>query len=173
MKKDEESEEEGEYYEEDEDIEVLDTPGHTMSHISLLIKGDIEALFCGDTMFSAGVGNCHYGGDPETLYNTFYEQLINLNKKTKIYPGHDYLETNLKFTLSLEPSNNEAKLLLLETKKDNFSTNYVSTLETELKINTFFRLQEQTIIDSLEKRSLLKKRFSILYIYIYLYIFIC
>ena len=137
------------------DIEVLDTPGHTMSHICLLIRGDTDALFCGDTLFNAGVGNCHNGGDPESLYDTFYNQLINLNKKTNIYPGHDYLENNLKFTLSLEPENIAAKVLLSETKKDDFSIKYVSTLEKEFKINTFFRLKERSIIEYLESRNLL------------------
>ena len=142
------------------DIEVLDTPGHTMSHICLLIRGDTDALFCGDTLFNAGVGNCHNGGDPESLYDTFYNQLIKLNKKTNIYPGHDYLENNLKFTLSLEPENNAAKYLLSETKKDSFSIQYVSTLEKEFKINTFFRLKETNIIKNLKSKNLLSKNDS-------------
>ena len=139
------------------DIEILDTPGHTMSHISLLIKGDKDSLFCGDTLFSAGVGNCHNGGNPESLYDTFYNQLINLNKKTNIYPGHDYLKTNLEFTLSLEPNNKHAKVLLSEAKKENFSIKYISTLEQEFKVNTFFRLGEKAIIESLKKKNFLQK----------------
>ena len=137
------------------ELEVLDTPGHTMTHICLFSQTDKPVLFSGDTIFAAGVGNCHNGGDPESLYDTFYNQLINLNKKTNIYPGHDYLENNLKFTLSLEPENNDAKYLLAETKKDSFSIQYVSTLEKEFKINTFFRLKERSIIESLETRKLL------------------
>ena len=31
------------------DLEVLDTPGHTMSHVCLLSHTDQPALFCGDT----------------------------------------------------------------------------------------------------------------------------
>ena len=41
------------------ELEVLDTPGHTMSHVCLLSHGDSPALFCGDTLFNAGAGNCH------------------------------------------------------------------------------------------------------------------
>ena len=50
---------------------VIDTPGHTMSHICLLSNGSNPALFSGDTLFNAGVGNCHGGGHPEALFETF------------------------------------------------------------------------------------------------------
>ncbi len=132
------------------EIEVLDTPGHTMSHICLLVRGDQNSLFCGDTLFNAGVGNCHNGGDPISLYKTFYNQLINLDKKTRIYPGHDYLKNNLEFTLSLEPENKFALELLKKAKNENFSTKYVSSLENEYNVNTFFRLKERSIINSIK-----------------------
>ncbi len=134
------------------EIEVLDTPGHTMSHVCLLARGEINSLFCGDTLFNAGVGNCHNGGDPISLYETFYNQLVKLEKSTRVYPGHDYLKNNLEFTLSLEPNNKNALSLLDSTKKENFSINYVSSLENELKINTFFRLKQKDIIESLQEK---------------------
>ena len=142
------------------DIEVLDTPGHTMSHICLLVRGEQDALFCGDTLFNAGVGNCHNGGNPLSLYNTFYNQLIKLDKKTKIYPGHDYLANNLEFTLSLDPNNENAYDLLQAAKKENYSTGFVSNFETELKVNTFFRLREESIIKSLKEKELISKNDS-------------
>src|ERR1700691_29346 len=43
------------------ELECLDTPGHTMAHICLLGHGDQPALFCGDTLFNSGAGNCHNG----------------------------------------------------------------------------------------------------------------
>ena len=46
------------------EIEALDTPGHTMSHVCLLTRTDQPALICGDTLFNAGAGNCHHGGHP-------------------------------------------------------------------------------------------------------------
>ena len=133
------------------EIEILDTPGHTMSHVCLLARGETNNLFCGDTLFNAGVGNCHNGGDPISLYETFYHQLIKLPKKTKIFPGHDYLKTNLEFTLSLEPENKHAMKLLNKAKSDRFSTSYVSSLENEYNINTFFRLKEDSIISSIKE----------------------
>ena len=134
------------------EIEVLDTPGHTMSHVCLIAKAEINNLFCGDTLFSAGVGNCHHGGNPNSLYETIYNQLIKLEKNTKIYPGHDYLKTNLEFTLSLEPKNIIASKLLKKAKSENFSVNYVSSIENELNINAFFRLKESSIIKSIQEK---------------------
>ena len=49
----------------------MDTPGHTMCHICLRSHTDQPALFSGDTLFNAGAGNCHNGGDPGELYTTF------------------------------------------------------------------------------------------------------
>ena len=132
------------------DIEILDTPGHTLSHICLLVRGDKQVLFSGDTLFNAGVGNCHNGGDPLQLYKTFYEQLVKLTPETIIYPGHDYLQNNLAFTLSIEPDNNDAKYLLSKTKDKDFSLKYVSSIKNEFKVNTFFRLKEEEIINFLK-----------------------
>ena len=53
------------------ELECLDTPGHTMSHVCLLSHTEQPALFSGDTLFNAGAGNCHNGGHPAELYETF------------------------------------------------------------------------------------------------------
>src|ERR1044071_3382330 len=94
------------------ELECLDTPGHTMAHICVLGHADQPALFCGDTLFNAGAGNCHNGGHPAELYQTFAGQLSKLSDTTKIYPGHDYIANNLKFTLNREPDNKKAEQLL-------------------------------------------------------------
>ena len=98
------------------------------------------------------MGNCHNGGDPISLYETFYNQLVKLEKSTKVYPGHDYLKNNLEFTLSLESDNRNALELLKKAESEAFSIKYVSSLENELKINTFFRLKEKNIIKSLQEK---------------------
>ena len=46
------------------ELECMDTPGHTMCHICLRSRTDMQALFSGDTLFNAGAGNCHGGGHP-------------------------------------------------------------------------------------------------------------
>jgi hydroxyacylglutathione hydrolase len=132
------------------ELEALDTPGHTMSHVCLLSHTDTPALFCGDTLFNAGAGNCHHGGHPEELYVTFAQQLSQLADDTMIYPGHDYLANNLEFTLDREPDNTRAEELLDNTREQDPNEALVSTLGMEKEINTFFRLQSPMVIARLQ-----------------------
>ena len=133
------------------ELEVLDTPGHTMSHVCLLSHTDQPALFCGDTLFNAGAGNCHNGGHPAELYKTFSEQLAKLPATTRIYPGHDYIENNLRFTLDREPDNRNAREMLEQLTEHDPGNAFVTTLDVERRINTFFRLQSPTVIARLRE----------------------
>lgn len=133
------------------ELEALDTPGHTMAHVCLLSHTDQPALFCGDTLFNAGAGNCHHGGHPEQLYDTFVRQLANLPEQTLIYPGHDYIGNNLGFTLAREPDNARAKSLLDEVRDQDPNAPLVSTLALEKEINTFFRLRSPSVIAALRE----------------------
>ncbi|MGE0786327.1 MAG: hydroxyacylglutathione hydrolase [Sandaracinaceae bacterium] len=135
------------------ELEALDTPGHTMSHVCLLARSDAgPSLFCGDTLFNAGAGNCHNGGHPEVLFTTFSEQLFALPDSTKVYPGHDYIANNLKFTLDREPDNAKAKELLGEIGSQDPANALVTTLGLEREVNTFFRLESPTVIAALRER---------------------
>src|SRR5579862_1117622 len=131
------------------ELECLDTPGHTMAHICLRAHGDQPALFCGDTLFNAGAGNCHNGGHPNELYNTFAAQLATLPPNTLIYPGHDYIARNLEFTLDREPDNAKAKAMLPSLEKQDPAKALVTTLALEQEINTFFRLTSPSVIAQL------------------------
>ena len=133
------------------ELESLDTPGHTMSHVCLLSHTETPALFCGDTLFNAGAGNCHNGGHPNELYETFARQISKLPDSTLIYPGHDYIEHNLRFTLDREPDNARAASLLDEVGDQDPSAAYVSTLAVEKEINTFLRLHSPTVIARLRE----------------------
>lgn len=134
------------------ELEVLDTPGHTRSHVCLLAHGDSPALFCGDTLFNAGAGNCHNGGDPGLLYETFVNQLARLPDSTLVYPGHEYMANNLAFTLDREPGNAEAARALKIAKAQPPESARVTTLGEEKRVNTFLRLQHPEIIARLRER---------------------
>ncbi|HEY7888109.1 MAG TPA: hydroxyacylglutathione hydrolase [Steroidobacteraceae bacterium] len=133
------------------ELQCLDTPGHTMAHICLLAGGDRSALFCGDTLFNAGAGNCHNGGHPQQLYETFVTQLAQLPEETQVFPGHEYLARNLEFTLDREPDNATARALLAPVRQQLPSAMKVTTLGEEKRINTFFRLQNPTVIARLRE----------------------
>ena len=133
------------------ELECMDTPGHTMCHICLRSHTDQPALFSGDTLFNAGAGNCHNGGDPGELYTTFVRQLATLPDDTQVYPGHDYIENNLKFTLSREPDNAAARELLPRVTGHDPATSMVTTLAEEKQFNTFFRLTSPRVIAKLRE----------------------
>ncbi len=133
------------------ELECLDTPGHTMCHICLRSHTDTPALFSGDTLFNAGAGNCHNGGDPAALYATFVEQLAKLPGNTQVYPGHDYIENNLKFTLDREPDNADASAWLPKVSSHDPATSVVTTLAEEKRFNTFFRLGSASLIARLRQ----------------------
>lgn len=133
------------------ELECLDTPGHTLCHICLLAHADQPALFSGDTLFNAGAGNTHNGGDTGALFETFAHQLVRLPDHTRLYPGHDYIESNLKFTLSREPDNAAAQALLTAVTAHDPAVSVVTTLRQEKQHNTFFRLDNAAIIAKLRE----------------------
>ncbi len=131
---------------------AMDTPGHTMSHVCLLSKTDTPALISGDTLFNAGAGHCRSGGDPEELFNTFVSQLEALSDDTRVYPGHDYITNNLRFTIDREPDNERAAKLLQELESSHDPDKpLVTTVALEREINTFFRLSKKTLIEKLQE----------------------
>jgi hydroxyacylglutathione hydrolase len=133
------------------ELECLDTPGHTMAHVCLFSR-TVPALFCGDTLFNAGAGNCHNGGSPERLYETFAGQLARLPDETRVFPGHEYMARNLEFTLDREPDNNEARTRVAAARPLEPADMTVTTLADEKRINTFFRLRSPTVIARLRDR---------------------
>lgn len=134
------------------ELECLDTPGHTMCHICLFAHTEQPALFSGDTLFNAGAGNTHNGGNTAALYETFASQLSKLPDNTRLYPGHDYIENNLLFTLSREPGNTAAQNLLPQVAGHDPAHSVVTTLGEEKQHNTFFRLDNPVVIAGLRER---------------------
>ena len=132
---------------------VLSTPGHTYGHVCLVLYESRrpEALFSGDTLFNAGVGNCKGGGDVESLYESITHKLKTLPENLKLYPGHEYIKNNVTFAKTIERGNKEL---------DSFYNKYleeldkgqwlVSTLEEEFRINPFFRLDSNEVKQYLE-----------------------
>jgi hydroxyacylglutathione hydrolase len=134
------------------ELECMDTPGHTMTHICLFAQTDEPALFCGDTFFNAGAGNCHNGGNPAVLYETFAQQLARLPDSTRVFPGHEYMARNLEFTLDREPDNQEAATRVAAARHSAPAQMRVTTLGEEKHFNTFLRLQNPTVLARLCER---------------------
>jgi len=133
-------------------IQVVDTPGHTFAHLCFIVKEDqIErAIFTGDTLFNAGVGHCRLGGEEDVLYDTISQKFQHLADNIKVYPGHDYLENNLRFTLNLEPHNQIAKNWLTKVVSADYVPGSIqTTIADEKSFNTFLRLDNEDIIANL------------------------
>ena len=60
-------------------------------------------LFCGDTLFSAGCGRI-FEGTYKQMFNSL-NKLSSLPKNTKIYCGHEYTLSNLKFAIEVDSEN--------------------------------------------------------------------
>ena len=128
------------------EFECLNTPGHTLNHMSLLSRTGLPILFSGDTLFNAGAGNCSNGGDPNRLFETFENQLESIHEDTLVYPGHDYMISNLEFTLEIEPDNKTAAVMLDKHRYQDPKDPFVTSLKIEKNINVFFRLDKLPII---------------------------
>ena len=134
----------------DTTLEVLDTPGHTQGHISLYTPGH---LFCGDTIFIGGAGNCRFGGDPRVLFRTFTQVIAALPDDALIYPGHDYALRNLEFCLHIEPNNRAAADKLEEARGTIAAGGYVqATLGGERTWSPFMRSGEPSLHEALQAR---------------------
>jgi hydroxyacylglutathione hydrolase len=81
-------------------FDILHVPGHTLSHIAFAGHG---ALFCGDTLFSAGCGRMFEGTPPQM--HASLNRLRDLAPHTLMYCGHEYTAANLRFALTVEPAN--------------------------------------------------------------------
>lgn len=143
-------------------LQVLDTPGHTMSHVCLFYAGNKSdssetgepALFSGDVLFNAGVGNCTNGGHPEAMHETISDIFAKLPENTRLFPGHDYIENNLKFTLDREPENRWAAEFLQAFSAGLDAESYVTTLKLEKYLNVFTRLNSPEVRERLKEQGI-------------------
>lgn len=107
--------------------QVIDTPGHTVGHISYFFA-DGPILFCGDTMFSLGCGRM-FEGTPEQFFQSF-QKIAALPEETLVCAGHEYTQSNARFALSIDPDN----VLLREkaAEVDRMRANGLETLPVRL-----------------------------------------
>lgn len=117
-------------------VEVIETDGHTVGHISYYFPQE-GALFCGDTLFSGGCGRL-FEGTAKQLFNSM-AKYKEKPSKTKIYCAHEYTELNLTFLLNKFPEDENIRLRLKEAKalRAQNKPTVPSTLAEELKFNRF------------------------------------
>ena len=127
---------------------VLDTPGHTLDHISYMFDDD-RALFCADTLFSIGCGRVFEG-----TYPMMWESLLKLRalpNDTRIYCGHEYTASNVKFALGIEPDNPALKARAEEVAKLRAANQPTipTLMRDEKEANTFLRADVPSVAAAL------------------------
>jgi hydroxyacylglutathione hydrolase len=88
---------------------ILFIPAHTRGHIAYVFDG-ARAVFCGDTLFAAGCGRL-FEGTPEMMFEAM-GKLGALPGDTRVFCGHEYTESNLRFAAHVEPGNEAVKRAL-------------------------------------------------------------
>lgn len=83
-------------------VDVFDTPGHTLGHIGYYVP-QAGVAFLGDTLFSLGCGRL-LEGSADDMWGSL-QKIMMLPPETLIYCGHEYTLANAKFALSVEPEN--------------------------------------------------------------------
>jgi hydroxyacylglutathione hydrolase len=129
------------------DLNILETPGHTLDHIVFYNK---ELMFCGDTLFSAGCGRM-FEGTPEVFYHSL-QKLARLPEQTKVYCTHEYTLANLAFAAHVDPEN---KVLhdyqnWANTQRESNKITLPSSIGEQKKINPFLRCANKQIKQNIQ-----------------------
>ncbi|XP_061701223.1 hydroxyacylglutathione hydrolase, mitochondrial isoform X5 [Syngnathoides biaculeatus] len=137
-------------------VKCLFTPCHTTGHICYYVtKGDgpePPAVFTGDTLFVAGCGK-FFEGTAEQMYKALIEILGRLPAETRVYCGHEYTVSNLKFARHVEPDNQvvQKKLTWAKEQCSNGDPTIPSTLAEEFTFNPFMRVKEKSVQDHVKR----------------------
>jgi hydroxyacylglutathione hydrolase len=128
---------------------VFFIPGHTTGHVAYLFDG---SLFCGDTLFTAGCGRL-FEGTAEQMQASL-ARLMKLPDQTKVYCGHEYTESNLRFALTVEPNNPKlvSRFEMVQAMRARGAPTVPSTMEEEKQTNPFLRWDSKEIQAGLKSR---------------------
>ncbi len=118
---------------------AIDNPGHTLGAISFRIA---DAVFTGDTLFGAGCGRM-FEGDPAMMHASLMK-LAALPGETRLYFGHEYTQSNLRFAAAVEPSNRA----VADRAAAIPAPSTPSTVDLELATNPFLRCSEPAVIEA-------------------------
>lgn len=128
-------------------IEVvpLHVPGHTRGALAYLMD---DAVFTGDTLFVAGCGRL-FEGTAEQMAVSLHHRLAALPPATRVFCGHEYTVSNLRFAAAVEPQSEavQRKLDWAHEQLDADRPTVPSTIADELAVNPFLRCAEPAIVD--------------------------
>jgi hydroxyacylglutathione hydrolase len=86
-------------------VQAMHIPGHTRAAIAWGIPDDntetVADVFTGDTLFGAGCGRL-FEGTPAQMFASL-KALTALPPEVRLWFGHEYTESNLRFAATIEP----------------------------------------------------------------------
>lgn len=122
-------------------VTALHTPCHTQDSICWYMedqKTGERVVFTGDTLFIGGCGKFFEGNGAE-MHAALNEVLAALPDDTKVYPGHEYTKSNVKFLKKVDPWNDAVKKLE-QFADENRETQGKFTIGQEKLHNAFMRV---------------------------------
>ena len=124
--------------------EVWETPGHCADHVTYHFA-DARLAFAGDVLFTLGCGRV-MESPPETLWRSL-ARFQPLPDETQVFSGHDYVLSNAKFALAVDPDNANlrARAAQAETAKAGGRLLVPTTLGVERATNPFLRASEPAL----------------------------
>jgi hydroxyacylglutathione hydrolase len=132
-------------------FEVIDTPGHTLGHISYFSPNG-NVLLCADTLFSLGCGRLLEGTAADMFASL--HKLARLPGDTLVCCGHEYTQSNARFALTVEPDNAALRRRAQEVDRlrQAGQPTVPSRLADELEENPFLRAPDVATFADIRKR---------------------
>jgi hydroxyacylglutathione hydrolase len=127
-----------------EEIEVIETPGHTAGHVSYYLPQSGVA-FAADTLFAMGCGRLLECPAP-VMYESL-KKLSDLPPDTVVYCGHEYTLANARFALTIDHGNKvlQERAKKVEALRDAGRPTLPTTIGEELATNPFLRWSDPAI----------------------------
>jgi hydroxyacylglutathione hydrolase len=116
---------------------IIHNPAHTLGAITFVIEG---CAFTGDTLFGGGCGRL-FEGDA-AMMRASLDKLAALPADTRVYFGHEYTASNLRFAAAVEPDNKDVARRAAELT----TPSCPSTIAVERATNPFLRSSEPAVI---------------------------
>ncbi len=132
-------------------VRVIDTPGHTLGHISYYIA-DGGVLLPADTLFSLGCGRL-FEGTAADMFRSL-QKFSDLPDETLVCAGHEYTASNAKFALAVDPENAalQARAAEVTALRAAGKATLPVRLGTERETNPFLRAPDAETLGRLRKQ---------------------
>lgn len=132
------------------ELEVLEVPGHTRSHIAFFGGG---GLYCGDTLFACGCGRL-FEGTPAQMHASL-RRLAALPPQTRVYCAHEYTLANIRFARVVDPDNEalQARETAARALRAAGRPTLPSSIGEERATNPFLRCGEPAVIAAAERHA--------------------